>query len=461
MFKKNRILFILLAIAAVLVIVLLVGKKQGWIGGSKATEVSAETVSHKEITERVSASGKIYPELDVKLSPDVSGEVTELYIREGDSVKAGMVLAKIKPDIYQAILDRSVAALNTSKSNSMQSQAALIQVKAELERSEKNYNRNKDLHNQKVISDADFENIDAAYKAAKANYDGAQMTVKAADYSVQSAQASVKEAQEDLRKTTIYAPIDGIVSQLNIEKGERVLGTTQMEGTDMMHISDLNVIESRVDVSENDVLRVQLGDTAEIELDAYPDKKFKGVVKQIANSAKSSLAGQSEQVTNFEVKILLVKDSYKELIGAEGKRFPFLPGMSASVAIMTNKVSNVLAVPIQCVTTRDVGSEDTTNVGMGKDVSQKDNSENAASQKTAKKDADKQQEVVFVVIDGVAKTVIVQTGIQDDEFIEIISGLKGDEQVITGPFSAISRMLKSGDAVKVVEKDKLFSTDNK
>lgn len=212
-----------------LLIVLLIGKQQGWIGGAKAMEVSAEAVSRKDIVERVSASGKIYPQLDVKLSPDVSGEITELYVEEGDSVKAGMVLAKIKPDIYQAILDRSIAALNTAKSNSLQSQAALTQVTAEYERAEKNYNRNKTLYDQKVISDADFENIDAAYKAAKANYEGAMMTVKAADYNVQSAAASVKQAQEDLNKTTIYAPIDGIVSQLNVEKGEQVLGTTQMQ----------------------------------------------------------------------------------------------------------------------------------------------------------------------------------------------------------------------------------------
>lgn len=456
MFKKNRLLFILVGIVVILLIVLLVGKKQGWIGGGKETEVSVEAVSHKEIVERVSASGKIYPELDVKLSPDVSGEVTQLYIKEGDSVQAGMVLAKIKPDIYQAILDRSVAALNTAKSNSLQSQSALIQVTAELERAEKNYNRNKELHNQKVISDADFENIDAAYKAAKANYDGALMTVKAADYNVQSAEASVKEATEDLRKTTIYAPITGIVSQLNIEKGERVLGTTQMEGTDMMHISDLNAIEARVDVSENDVLRVQLGDTSEIELDAYPDKKFKGVVKQIANSAKSTLTGQSEQVTNFEVKILLLKDSYKELIGSEGKKFPFLPGMSASVAIMTNKVTNVLAIPIQSVTTRDAA--DTLSA---KNATAAGAAAKADGNKEAKKESGKPLEVVFVVKDGIAKTVAVKTGIQDDEFIEIKSGLKGDEMVVTGPFSAISRLLKNGDEVKVVEKEKLFSIESK
>lgn len=451
MSRNNRLIIFLVAIVAVLLIVLLVGKKQGWIGGGKATEVSAETVSKKNITERVSASGKIYPQVDVKMSPDVSGEITELYVKEGDSVKAGDLLAKIKPDIYQAILDRAIAALNTAKANSLQSQSSLTQVNAEFDRAEKNYNRNKDLHNQKVISDADFEVIDAAYKTAKANFEGAKMSVQAADYNVQSAQASVKEAQEDLRKTTIYAPNTGVISQLNIEKGERVLGTTQMQGTDMMHISDLDAIEARVDVSENDVLRVKLGDTAEIELDAYPDQKFKGLVNQIANSAETNLTGASEQVTNFEVKILLLKDSYKELIGKSGKRFPFLPGMSASVDIMTNSVFNVMAVPIQSVTTR----EDTAGAAA---KSKAPVAENAGD---IKKKNDKPNEVVFVVEQGKAKVVHVTTGIQDDEYIEIKSGLKGDEQVITGPFSAISRMLKNNDEVQVVDKEKLFKTDEK
>ena len=458
MFTKNRLLIFLIAIVLVLLIVLLIGKQQGWIGGAKAMEVSAEAVSRNDIVERVSASGKIYPQLDVKLSPDVSGEITELYVEEGDSVKAGMVLAKIKPDIYQAILDRSIAALNTARSNSLQSQAALTQVTAEYERAEKNYNRNKALYDQKVISDADFENIDAAYKAAKANYEGAMMTVKAADYNVQSAAASVKQAQEDLNKTTIYAPIDGIVSQLNVEKGERVLGTTQMQGTDMMHISDLNVIEARVDVSENDVLRVQIGDTSEIELDAYPDKKFKGVVHQIANSAKSTLAGQSEQVTNFEVTILLLKDSYKELIGTDGKKFPFLPGMSASVAIMTNKVTNMIAIPIQAVTTRD--PSDTMSAKGDKEISEKADIDSDKTE-TAKKETAKPLEVVFIVDNGKAKLVPVKTGIQDDEYIEIKEGLKGDEQVISGPFSSISRLLKNGDAITVVDKSELFKTESK
>ncbi len=446
MFRKNRLLVFLIAIVAILLIVLVVGKKQGWIGKGKAMEVSAEKISKRTIIERVSASGKIYPQLDVKISPDVSGEVTELYVREGDSVKQGMLLAKIKPDIYKAILDRAIAALNTAKANALQAKASGMQVQAEFDRAEKNYNRNKELYDQKVISQADWEVIEAGYKSAQANNEGAKMSARAAEFSVQSAQASVNEAREDLSKTTIYAPNEGIISQLNIEKGERVLGTTQMEGTDMMHISNLDAIEARVDVSENDVLRVNMGDTAEIELDAYPEKKFKGVVNQIANSARSTLTGQSEQVINFQVKILLLKNSYKELIENEGRRYPFLPGMSASVDIMTNKVMNIMAVPIQSVTTR----EDTSTVVRAEMVS---------SDNEIKKNNDSPDEVVFVIDDGEARYKKVTTGIQDDEFIAIRSGLMGQEQIITGPFSAISRILKNGDPVEVVDKDKLFKKE--
>ncbi|MFI5134222.1 MAG: efflux RND transporter periplasmic adaptor subunit [Chitinophagales bacterium] len=440
---KNRLVIILIIVAVVLVIILVIGKKQGWIGGGSATEVSVEKVSRKDIIERVSASGKIYPQRDVKLSPDVSGEIVELDVVEGDSVKTGQLLAKIKPDIYQAILERSVAAMNTAKANYLQAKAALTQADAENDKSEKTYNRNKSLHDQKVISDADWEVIESAYKTAKASDESAQMNVDAAQYNVQSAEASVREAQEDLNKTTIYSPMNGIVTRVNIEKGERVLGTTQMEGTDMMHISDLNAIEAWVDVSENDVLRVKVSDTAEIKLDAYPDRKFKGVVEQIGKSAKVPELGQSEQVTNFQVKIWMLPESYRKLKDSVQQKFPFLPGMSASVDIMTKKVSNVMAVPIQSVTTR----ADTSKGTMAKADSSK-----------MKKDS-QTNEVVFVNDNGKAKTVSVQTGIQDDEYIEIKSGLKGDEQVVNGPFSAISRLLKNGDAIKVVDKSKLFKSE--
>ncbi len=443
---RNRLVIILLSVAVVLVIFLVIGKKKGWIGGGTATEVSVEKISKKNIIERVSASGKIYPHLDVKISPDVSGEIIELYVQEGDSVLTGQILAKIKPDIYQAMYERSVAAENTAQANYLQAKAAVTQGQAEFDRAEKTYNRNKSLHDQKVISDADWEGIESAYKTAKAAYEGGQMNVDAAQYNVQSAQASVREAKEDLHKTTIYAPINGILTRLNIEKGERVLGTTQMEGTDMMHISDLNAIEAWVDVSESDVLRVKTGDTSEIKLDAYPDQKFKGIVTQIGKSAKENALGTSEQVTNFQVKILLLQNSYKLLFDSLHQKFPFLPGMSAAVDIMTKEVGNVIAVPIQSVTTR----ADTAK------------SKNNITEKTKKSDV-KDNEIVFISENGKAKSMRVETGIQDDEYIEIKSGLKGDEEVITGPFTAISRLLKDGDAIKVVDKSKLFKgeTDKK
>lgn len=439
---RNRLVLILLFVAALLVILLIVGKKKGWIGGGKATEVSVEKVSKRNITERISASGKIYPHLDVKISPDVSGEIVELYVKEGDSVVAGQVLAKIKPDIYQAMYERSVAAQNTAQANYLQAKAALTQAQAEFEKVEKTYNRNKSLHDQKVISDADWEMIESAYKTAKAASEGGQMNVEGAQYSVQSAQASVREAREDLHKTTIYAPINGILTRLNIERGERVLGTTQMEGTDMMHISDLNSIEAWVDVSESDVLRVNEGDTSEIKLDAYPDQKFSGIVTQIGKSAKEAALGQSDQVTNFQVKILLLRNSYKALFDSLKQRYPFLPGMSASVDIMTRQVDNVFAIPIQSVTTR----EDTSK------------SKDTMTDKE-KKSGPTSNETVFIHETGKAKAVKVQTGIQDDEYIEIKSGLKGDEEAVTGPFTAISRMLKDGDAIKVVDKSKLFKAE--
>lgn len=450
MFKKNRLIIILVIVAVVLVAVLLIGKKQGWIGGSKALEVSVEKVSRRSIVERVSASGKIYPQRDVKLSPDVSGEVVELYVTEGDSVVAGQPLAKIKPDIYQAILDRARAALNTSKANHLQAKSALTQASAEYEKAEKNYNRNKSLHDQKVISDADWELIETAYKTAKAGYESAQMNVDAAQYNVQSAEASVKEAEEDLRKTSIFSPLNGIVTRLNVEQGERVLGTTQFEGTDMMHISDLNAIEAWVDVSENDVLRVKMYDTCEIKLDAYPDRKFKGLVEQIGKSAKVPSVGQSEQVTNFQVKIWMLPDSYRMLKDSVNQKFPFLPGMSASVDIMTRRAVNAISVPIQSVTTR-------TDIFNEKDKEK----EKAADTSKAKVAGPPPGEAVFFNDNGKVKAVNVKTGIQDDEYIEILSGLKGDEEIVSGPFSAISRQLKDGDAIKVVDKSKLFKSDEK
>ncbi len=422
----------------VLLLFVIVGKKAGWISTDNAEKVSTEKVSKRDIVEKVSASGKIYPVTEVKISPDVSGEIIDLPIEEGDSVVQGQLLAKIKPDIYVAMVDRAVASVNNSKANYLNAQSQLTQIAVQFEKSEKDYNRNKDLFNKKVISQSEFDVYETAYKSAKANKEGMQQAVDAAKFMVSSAEASLKEANDQLYKTSIYAPMSGIISSLNIEKGERVVGTSQFAGTEIMRIANLYEMEARVDVSENDVLKVSVGDTCEIEVDAYPDKVFKGVVYQVANSASSSSALVStESVTNFTVKILLDQSSFVDMIDVKKKKFPFLPGMTASVNILTNHVYGVNVVPIQSVTTRE-------------DSTAKNDSE---KKKTTK---EKLKEIVFVLNNGEAIKTVVTTGIQDDEYIEIISGLKGDEEIITAPYSAISRRLKDKMKVTKVDKKELY-----
>ena len=372
----------------------------------------------------------------------MSGEIVELPIEEGDSVVQGQLLAKIKPDIYIAQVDRSVASVNNAKANELNAESQLTQIVVQFEKSEKDYKRNKDLFDKKVISQSEFDQYDANYKSAKANKDGTQQAVDAAKFMVNSAQASLKEANDQLNKTSIYAPMSGIVTGLNVEKGERVVGTSQMAGTEIMRVANLFAMEARVDVSENDVLKVSVGDTTEIEVDAYPDKVFKGVVYQVANSANSSSSLVStETVTNFTVKILLDQSSFVDMIDVKHKKFPFLPGMTASVNILTNHVYGVTVVPIQSVTTRE---DSTSKSGTEK-------------KKTTK---EKQKEIVFVLENGEAKKVIVTTGIQDDEYIEVKTGLKGDEEIITAPYSAISRRLKDKMKVKKVDKKELYSDKN-
>ncbi len=421
-------------VVGTLLLFVIIGKNAGWISSDNTEKVSTEKVSKRDIVEKVSASGKIYPVTEVKISPDVSGEIIELPIEEGDSVVQGQLLAKIKPDIYVAQVDRSVAAVNNSKANYLNAQSQLTQIVVQFEKSEKDFNRNKDLFTKKVISQSEFDVYEAAYKSAKANKEGTQQAVDASKYMVSSAEASLKEATDQLYKTSIYAPMSGIISALNIEKGERVVGTSQFAGTEIMRIANLYKMEARVDVSENDVLKVSIGDTCEIEVDAYPDKIFNGVVYQVANSSSSSSTNIStESVTNFTVKILLDQSSFVDMIDVKKKKFPFLPGMTASVNILTNHVYSVNVVPIQSVTTR----EDST----------------AKNKKTAK---EKLKEFVFVFENSEAKKIPVSTGIQDDEYIEIKSGLKGDEEIITAPYSAISRRLKDKMKVTKVDKKELY-----
>ena len=353
MAKKNKLMKWLVISVIALIVISIIGKKAGWIGGDHKKEVSVEKVKKREIIETVSASGKIQPEVEVKISPDVSGEIVELNAREGDEVKKGQLLVRILPDIYQSYLDRAVAALNSSKANLESSRSRLLQANSQLEKSKLTFERNQKLFKEGLISASDWEAVKTAYEVAKAEADAASQGVSGSDYGVRSAEASVKEAQDNLRKTSIFAPVDGTISKLNVEKGERVVGTSQMAGTEILTLANLNEMEVNVDVNENDIVRVNLGDTATIEVDAYVGKKFKGIVTEVANSA--NIKGMSvDQVTNFSVKVRIFRDSYEHLLqeGANRKTV-FNPGMSATVNILTRRVYSAVSVPIQAVTTRD------------------------------------------------------------------------------------------------------------
>jgi len=441
--KKNKRLYWITGSAIVLVLFLILAKKAGWVGNGGLTKVATEKAGRHDITEMVSASGNIYPKVEVKISPDVSGEITELNVAEGDSVTEGEVLAMIKPDYYLAELDRSNAALNTANANLLSSKSQLTQMQAQFDQAQVNYDRNKKLHDNKVISDVDWEQIELQYKNAKAALESAQQSVQAAGFNVKSAEAIVKQDQDYVSKTTVRAPMSGIVSKLNVQKGERMVGTSQFSGTEMMSIADLYAVEARVDVSENDVLKISLGDTARVELDAYPDRKFSGVVTEVPVSSKSSSTTaslSSDQVTNFTVKILLNRKSYLDMMDVKHKKFPFLPGMTTSVKIMTRHADAVIAVPIQAVTTR----EDTAAMRLRK---------KAGLQVT--------QELVFLYSGGKVHSRLVTTGIQDNEFIEVKDGLKEGDEIVSAPFSAISKLLRDDMLVEKTDKEKLYKQDSK
>jgi len=324
--KKKNTLKYLLGVVVILIVLVVIGKKAGWFGKPETIEVSVEKPLKRTITESITANGKIQPEVEVKISPEVSGEIIELNIKEGDHVEKGVVLCRIKPDTYLSYKERAIAAVNSSKARLTQSQSQLAQ-------SELAFNRSKQLYSQKAISESDFE-------TAKTSYDVAKSTVNGALYDVESSQASLKEAEESLRKTTIYAPMSGTISKLNIELGERVVGTAQFTGTEILRIADLGRMETRVDVNENDIVRVKMNDTALIEVDAYLDRKFKGIVTQIANSA-SVQGASTDQVTSFEVRILLLETSYIDLLNGKNSS-PFRPGMSTTVDIRTQTKLNIL-----------------------------------------------------------------------------------------------------------------------
>lgn len=435
--KKNKLIFILAGAVVVLIILAVVGKKNGWIGKSDLLKVSVEKAENRDIIETITANGKIQPATEVKISPDVSGEIIELTVKEGDEVKAGQLLIKIKEDIYISYYDRAVASLDAAKANLANSKARKMQVQAQLDQTTKSYNRSKGLHQQGAISDSEFESAESAYSMAIADGKAADESVNASLFSVKSAEAAVKEARENLTKTTIYAPMDGTISKLNVEKGERVVGTVQMAGTELLRIANLFAMEVLVEVNENDIIRLTLGDTAIIEIDAYLKEKFKGVVIEIANSATT--AGlMTDQVTNFEVKIAILPESYQHLV-ADGKAYPFRPGMSATVDIQTTREANTLAIPVQAVTLRaDTAVKDSTVV-------------------TEVKKDEKMKESVFVLKDGMAQIRYVKTGIQDNDFIQILEGLSKDEEVISAPYSAISKDLKDKTKVEIVKSSELYT----
>ncbi|HLP50665.1 MAG TPA: efflux RND transporter periplasmic adaptor subunit [Chitinophagales bacterium] len=452
--KNNKLLIGLGVALAVLLIFAVIGKKQGWVGKGDVLEVAVDKATKRSLVETVTASGKINPQTEVKLSSEVSGEVIQLNVQEGDSVKKGKLMAVINPAIYEAIVTQATASVNQLKASLSSARATAIQAKASFDQAKRNFDRNTQLHNEKVISDAEYEGVKLQFDQANANYETANEQVNAANFSVSSAEAQLKQANDNLRKTTIYAPIDGIVSLVNVKLGERVVGTAQMAGTEIIRIADLNNMQAEVDVNENDVLRISLGDTADIEVDAYIKKKFRGVVSQVSYSSTSSVQQviSTSQATNFTVKIKLLKESYADLIKPEiGKLFPFRPGMSATVDIKTEAKEGVLTVPIQSVTTREE-----------KDLKEKDEdyAKTAAAKAKAKEDEKKDvAEIVWVTENGKVVAKKVTTGIQDANYIEIKSGLTDGEMVVKAPFKLISKTLKDGDAIKVVEEKDLFKDD--
>ena len=384
-------------------------------------KVAVEKAEKRSIIEMITANGKIQPEKEVKISPDVSGEIVLLEVEEGDYVNSGDLLFKIKPDTYISMKDRALAALESARARLSQARAQFIQAELAFERS-------RQLYEEETISKSEYEQADASYKVAQAE-------VEAAEFTVKSAEASLSEANEALTKTTVYAPMSGTISSLLVEKGERVVGTEMMTGTEVLRIADLTRMEAQVQVNENDIIKVSLNDTAIIEVDAYLDYKFKGIVTEIANSATTT-GMSADQVTTFDVKIFILPVSYQDLMESSGRN-PFRPGMSTTVDIQTEMKQDIITVPIQAVTTRT----DTTE--MNKSL------------------AEEEARVLVFESDGTyALEREVKTGIQDNNYIEIISGIEENTEVISAPYSAISKKLSDSTLIEILPREELFDIEN-
>lgn len=436
----------------VLVLVLAVFFK--FFKGAAPLEVTTEKAIRRSLIETVSANGKIQPEAELKITSDVSGEVVEMLVKEGDQVKKGQLLCRIKPDVYESAFERVNATVSSSKANLQTTVAQLTQAKANLANAEASYARSKKLFDQGVISQQEIDAAKATYESAKANTEGLAESIKAANFNVKSMEASLKEANSNLDKTYIYAPVDGTVSKLNVEKGERVVGVQGLQGTEILRLANLNEMEASVEVNENDIINIHKNDTAIIEVDAYIGKKFRGIVTEVANSANTT--GISvDQVTNFVVKIRILRESYLDLI-TDINPAPFRPGMSASVEIQTKRAANVITVPIPAVTTRSGDTTKTKGFGPGGEEDPKVVIKDEREEKLNKKQ-EEIKECVFLNVNGEAKMVYVTTGIQDNDYIEIKSGINAGDEVISGPYGAVSKTLKNASKINVVTKDQLFS----
>ena len=447
---SNKKIYWIIGVLVVLIVVLIVGRKQGWIGKSQVIEVEFGKSVKGDIVEKVAASGTVQPVVEVKIAPEVSGEIIELNVEDGDSVTLGTSLVKIRPDAWLSQLERSEATLNQQRANVSSAESGLSRAKATFIRSEADFKRQEKLWNEKVISEADWQLARQNYEVSKTDLASAQQSLEAARYIVKSTEAAVKEARENVRKTLVVAPMNGTVSKLNVKRGERVVGTIQMQGTEMLRIADLNAMEVRVNVNENDIVRVHLKDTVLIDVDSYANqsKQFKGLVTNIANTAKEKLS--ADAITEFEVRILILHSSYEDLI-KKGIRYPFRPGMTASVEILTNRKSNILMVPLAAVTTRNPDADGEQENKEGEQGAPEANRAEDKKADLSKKRNDKI--VVFVKEGEVAKMVEVKTGISDYDNIEIVNGLKEGMEIVTGPFLAVSKRLKDGDKIKLKEKE--------
>ncbi len=437
--KTKTVWWIVIVSVILIVVLVIIGKRSG----DNAIKVAVEKAGRHTITETVTASGKIYPETEVKIAPEVSGEIIELNIEEGDSVRKGEVLVKINPAIYNSMVNQAAATVEQNRASANNTRELMAQAESQYQLAMATHNRNKKLYEQKVISQLEYEQSESSFKSAKATLDASRASTSGGKYGIQGAEAGLTQAHENLLKTTIIAPTSGIISQLGVKKGERVVGTAQMAGTQMLTIADMNRIEVRVDVSETDISKVKIGDTTIIEADAYRNRKFKGLVSKVAVSSTSGLSSgtSTDQVTNYTVHILILPSSYEDVSAKMTKgKFPFKPGLGASEQINPTPQYNILSIPVNALTTRDWSD---------------------SIKKTMTTDEIRQ--VVFVY-DSKTQTIAirdVKTGLQDNKYIQITEGLKDDEQVVIAPYGAIARTLNDKTKVNVVDKDKLFEAKAK